>query len=179
MTETTPTVKIAGRNLVEFIYRQGHIRSAGSGARDKEAMQLGSKIHRKIQKSMGLGYEAEVSLFTLHKMHSREYEESFFLKVEGRADGILREEGHVLVDEIKGVYMDVNELREPIYVHKAQAMCYAYIIAEQEELDEIEIQVTYCHLESEQIVRFNENFSRKEIVTWFLELMSQYEKWAV
>ena len=58
-------------------------------------------------------------------------------------------------------------------------MCYAYMIAEQEELDEIEVQVTYCYLESEQIVRFNENFSRKEIVTWFLDLMSQYEKWAV
>ena len=96
MTETTPTIKISVRNLVEFIYRQGDITSAGSGARDTEAMQLGSRIHRKIQKSMGLGYEAEVSLFTLQKMQSREYEETFFLKVEGRADGIFREGGDVL-----------------------------------------------------------------------------------
>lgn len=179
MSEERTTVKISVRNLVEFIYREGDITSSGSGVRNTEAMQLGSKIHRKIQKSMGLGYEAEVSLFTLQKMESREYEESFLLKIEGRADGIFRDGKKVLIDEIKGVYLDVNELDKPIYVHKAQAMCYAYIVAEKEDLKEIEVQVTYCHLETEQIVRFNEVFTRKEIVTWFKELMSQYERWAV
>ena len=53
---------------MEFLFREGDITSGGSGVRDTEAMQLGSKIHRKIQKSMGLGYEAEVSLFTLQKI---------------------------------------------------------------------------------------------------------------
>lgn len=183
MSEERMTVKISVRNLVEFIYRQGDITSTGSGARDTEAMQLGSKIHRKIQKSMGLGYEAEVSLFTLQKLESKEFREPFYLQVEGRADGIYRDiykEGkRVLIDEIKGVYLDVNELKEPIYVHKAQAMCYAYMVAEQEELPEIEVQVTYCHLETEQIVRFQEVYTRLEIVEWFCELMEQYEKWAI
>ena len=179
MSEDRTTVKISVRNLVEFIYRQGDITSSGSGTRDTEAMQLGSKIHRKIQKSMGLGYEAEVSLFALQKIESREYDESFFLKIEGRADGIYREGDRVLIDEIKGVYLDVNELEEPVYVHKAQAMCYAYMVAEKEDLPEIGIQVTYCHLETEQIVRFEDTYTRDEIVAWFEELMRQYEKWAV
>lgn len=179
MSEEKTTVKISVRNLVEFIFRQGDISSTGSGARNTEAMQLGSKIHRKIQKSMGLGYEAEVSLFVLQKMESWDSQESFYLKVEGRADGIYRDGNHVLIDEIKGVYLNIDELTEPIYVHKAQAMCYAYMVAEQEDLSEIEVQVTYCHLETEQIVRFQETYTRLEIVQWFLELMERYEKWAV
>lgn len=179
MSEQTQTVKISVRNLVEFIYREGDITTSGAGVRNTEAMQLGSKIHRKIQKSMGLGYEAEVSLFTLQKMQSKEYQETFLLKIEGRADGVFRDGEHVMIDEIKGVYLDVSELKQPIYVHKAQAMCYAYMVAEQEDLPEIEVQVTYCHLETEQIVRFQEVFTRMEIVTWFTELMAQYEKWAV
>lgn len=179
MSEERTTVKISVRNLVEFIYRQGDINSSGSGARDTEAMQLGSKIHRKIQKSMGLGYEAEVSLFTLQKIESKEFNEPFYLKVEGRADGIFREGKRVLIDEIKGVYLDVNELEEPVFVHKAQAMCYAYMVAEKEDLTEIEVQVTYCHLETEQIMRFQEVYTRLEIVQWFRELMDKYEKWAI
>lgn len=179
MSEKRTTVNISVRNLVEFIFRGGDITSGGPGVRDTEAMQLGSKIHRKIQKSMGLGYEAEVSLFTLLKMHSQEFEDTFDLKVEGRADGIYREGDRVMIDEIKGVYLDVNDLKEPVYVHKAQAMCYAYMVAENENLSKIEVQITYCHLETEQIVRFQETFTKLEITEWFKDLVSAYEKWAV
>ena len=179
MSEERTTVKISVRNLVEFLFREGDITSGGSGVRDTEAMQLGSKIHRKIQKSMGLGYEAEVSLFTLQKIESKEFGEAFDLKIEGRADGIFREGDRVLIDEIKGVYLDVNELEEPVFVHKAQAMCYAYMVAEAENLPEIDVQVTYCHLETEQIVRFQETFTRLAITEWFRDLMDAYEKWAV
>lgn len=204
MNEERETVKISVRNLVEFIFREGDITSSGSGAPNTEAMQLGSRIHRKIQKSMGLGYEAEVPLFALQEISERtpepvgtpvpyrqqeacagegEYGSEFLLKIEGRADGVFRyqDEGRakVVVDEIKGVYLDVRELREPIFVHKAQAMCYAYMVAEKEGLEEIEVQVTYCHMETEQIRRFNETFSRKEITDWFLDLVKRYEKWAI
>ncbi|MCI5730415.1 MAG: ATP-dependent DNA helicase [Eubacterium sp.] len=179
MSEERTTVKISVRNLVEFLFREGDITSGGSGVRDTEAMQLGSKIHRKIQKSMGLGYEAEVSLFTLQKIESKEFGEAFDLKIEGRADGIFWEGDRVLIDEIKGVYLDVNELEEPVFVHKAQAMCYAYMVAEAENLPEIDVQVTYCHLETEQIVRFQETFTRLAITEWFRDLMDAYEKWAV
>ncbi len=173
------TVKISVRTLVEFIFREGDIASTGSGTRDTEAMRLGSRIHRKIQKSMGLGYESEVSLFTLQRMNSKVYDESFELKVEGRADGIFERDGLTYIDEIKGVYMDLADIAKPIFLHKAQAMCYAYMVAERDELSEIGVQVTYCHMETEEIVRFQEIYKRNEIVSWFADLMTRYEKWAV
>ena len=42
-------IRISVRNLVEFILRSGNLES-GSGIQDKEAMQKGSRIHRKLQK---------------------------------------------------------------------------------------------------------------------------------
>ncbi len=173
------TIRVSVRNLVEFLFREGDIISGGSGVRDTESMRLGSKIHRKIQKSMGPGYEAEVSLFTLQKIKSTENDEEFELRIEGRADGIVRSDDHVLIDEIKGVYLDLNEMKEPVFIHKAQAMCYAYMVAEQEKQSKIEVQVTYCHLETEQIVRFSEIFSRDSIEEWFQNLINAYKKWAV
>lgn len=179
MSEEKEIVKISVRSLVEFVFREGDITSAGSGAPNTEAMQLGSKIHRQIQKSMGLGYEAEVSLFALQKMTSREFSSDFILRIEGRADGIFREDGRVTVDEIKGVYMDVEEMEKPVLVHRAQAMCYAYMIAEAENLPEVGVQMTYCNMETERIRRFQETFTRGEITAWFTDLMDKYEKWAV
>ena len=179
MSEEKEIVKISVRSLVEFVFREGDITSADSGAPNTEAMQLGSKIHRQIQKSMGLGYEAEVSLFALQKMTSREFSSDFILRIEGRADGIFREDGRVTVDEIKGVYMDVEEMEKPVLVHRAQAMCYAYMIAEAENLPEVEVQMTYCNMETERIRRFQETFTRGEIAAWFTDLMDRYEKWAV
>lgn len=179
MSEENEIVKISVRALVEFMFRQGDITSGGGGAASTEAMQMGSRIHKKIQKSMGIGYEPEVPLFALHKIRSVEYGNEFTLKIEGRADGVFRDGNGVMIDEIKGVYMDVNEMKEPVFVHRAQAMCYAYMVAAREDLGEIGVQMTYCNMETGQIRRFREDFTREEIDGWFAALMRDYEKWAV
>ena len=56
------TVKISVRNLVEFIMRSGDIDNTRGSGVDTDAMQQGSRIHRKIQRSMGSNYDAEVPL---------------------------------------------------------------------------------------------------------------------
>lgn len=170
-------LRISVRNLVEFIFREGDIDSSGSGVHSTDAMQAGSRIHRKIQKEMGSSYEAEVPLFADHTLQSEK--DSFLLRVEGRADGIIHDSEGVTVDEIKGVYMDIHSLSEPVFIHKAQAMCYAYMIALDEELSNIEVQITYCHLETDLVRRFTENFTFAELESWFLDLIMQYAKWAM
>ncbi|MCR5796589.1 MAG: ATP-dependent DNA helicase [Eubacterium sp.] len=174
-------LRISVRNLVEFVYRTGDLQSGGLGTSkaNLEAMQLGSKIHKKIQRQMGIGYEAEVPLFVFKKYKSNQGNPDFKLKVEGRADGILRDDEGVLVDEIKGVYDDLDAMEAPKPVHRAQAMCYAYMIATKENLDKVWVQITYCHLETEYIRRFKEHFTFAQIEKWFDELMAEYEKWAV
>ena len=55
-------IKISVRSLVEFILREGDIDNRKKAGKDTEAMQAGSRIHRKIQRQMGAGYRAEVPL---------------------------------------------------------------------------------------------------------------------
>lgn len=170
-------VKISVRNLVEFILRAGDINVGGKGVRDTEAMQKGSKVHRKIQNAMGGDYLAEVSLAQENTLSYDGVD--FTLVVEGRADGIFTREGRTVIDEIKGMYLDVLKLEEPFLIHQAQAKCYGYIYALQHDLKEIEVQMTYCSFEDEEIKRFQEVFSFESLSLWYQKLIGEYAKWAV
>ncbi len=170
--EEEQIIKISVRNLVEFILREGDIDNRTTGRMERDAMQQGSRIHRKIQKRMGSGYQAEVPL------KKKCVCDGFILQVEGRADGIFTEERQVLIDEIKGVLRNLEQILEPVPVHLAQAKCYAYIYALQNGLEEIGVQMTYCNLETEEIKRFRKRYDLKELEIWFQNLICSYEKWA-
>lgn len=170
----TERVSISVRNLVEFILRSGDLNNT-RGHADADAMQEGSRLHRKIQRSMPAGYTAEVAL-----KYDVELSEELLLTIEGRADGICLQDGQepsVLIDEIKTMYMDVTQLTEPSCVHLAQAKCYAFIYAVQKGLDCIGVQMTYCNIETETIQRFWKTYTTEELTSWFDELVSQYAKW--
>lgn len=169
--EEKTRIQISVRNLVEFILRAGDLDNRRSGA-DKDAMQQGGRIHRKLQGRMGADYEAEV--FLKHLVER----ERFLIVIEGRADGILTEEKRVVVDEIKAVYKEVALMTEPVPVHLAQAKCYAYIYARQKELEEITVRMTYVQMETEQIRYFYQTFSAEELENWFEDMIREYEKWA-
>jgi len=164
-------LKISVRNLVEFILRSGDIDNRRGHTASTAAMQEGSRIHRKIQCRMGAAYTSEVPL----RMECEE--ENYRLTVEGRADGIIRED-EITIDEIKGVYMDLSYLEEPVEVHLAQAKCYAFIYAQQNALKEINVQMTYCNLDTEEIKRFINRYTYEELKEWFHALLIEYKKWA-
>lgn len=203
-------IKISVRNLVEFIFRSGDISDSSSGTLSKEAMNAGSRIHRKLQKKAGSYYNAEVPLsLTVSR-------EDYTVTVEGRADGIIdmrhekvkadaenidnedtnviktvetnteiintddvenRHKPSVTVDEIKGVYKKLSDIEEPIKVHKAQAMCYAYIYAMKNELESIAVQMTYVNLDTEEIKRFSENFTFEYLEKWYSDLIDELLRW--
>lgn len=165
-------IRISVRSLVEFILREGDIDNRVSGSMKKDAMLLGGKIHRKIQSRMGTNYTAEVPLKIQMPC------DGFVLQIEGRADGVLKDDGKVLIDEIKGILRSLEHLEAPVPVHLAQAKCYAYIYAVQNSLKCIDVQMTYCQMETEEIRRFCQEFEFQELQTWFQDLVTQYEKWA-
>lgn len=168
MTQVTVSV----RNLVEFILRSGNIDNRRS-ASPADAMQEGSRMHRKIQARMGSNYRAEVSLKTV--IETPKYE----LVVEGRADGILDlGDGEIEIDEIKGTYRDLVKIKEPEAVHLAQAKCYAYIYASQMGLSQIGVRITYCNLDTEEIRYFEVSYQYETLRKWFGELTDSYRIWA-
>lgn len=171
-THTLQQVRISVRNLVEFLMRSGDIDNRISRGLQLNAMQEGTRIHKKLQRAMGSSYQAEVPL------RLDVGTERYVLTIEGRADGIFEWDGMICIDEIKGVYRDVDEMEAPVPVHLAQAKCYAYIHALQQALDPIGVQMTYCDLDTEQVRRFYESYPFAELEEWFDALMAEYQKWA-
>ena len=156
--------RISVRNLVEFMCAEGDIDNRNTGSNDVKIMQEGARIHRKIQHSMGTMYHAEVPLKIEIPLVS-DLGIEYVLQVEGRADGIIADinydedgnkepESDAIIDEIKTMQTDVSLLKEPVYVHKAQALVYGYIYASQKKLSKIGIQMTYVTPEPETINRF-------------------------
>lgn len=172
MDETRTEIRISVRALVEFILREGDLDNRATGKTDLTAMQAGGRLHRKIQRRMGAGYRAEVPLKIKVPMGE------FDCALEGRADGIFQEEEKTWIDEIKGVYRDLKLIEEPVGVHLAQALCYAYIYGKQNHLTEMGIQLTYGNLETEELKYFRQTRTMEELEEWFSSLMKEYEKWA-
>ncbi|MBR2037183.1 MAG: ATP-dependent DNA helicase, partial [Lachnospiraceae bacterium] len=143
------------------------------------------------------GYHAEVGL----RWH---YEaEEYDICLEGRADGVMEEYvpeeyrklGEQMplfateyglvdvptpltyIDEIKGTYQALSRIKEPYVEHLAQAKCYAYIVAMEEELSEIGVRVTYCNFEDHGLKYFHYTFKKEALEEWFEEAMQELLKW--
>ena len=179
--------RISVRNLVEFMCAEGDIDNRYTGSNDVKIMQEGARIHRKIQHSMGTMYHAEVPLKIEIPLVS-DLGIEYVLQVEGRADGIIADinydedgnkepESDVIIDEIKTMQTDVSLLKEPVYVHKAQALVYGYIYASQKKLPKIGIQMTYVTPEPETINKFLEEYTFERIEEWFNKLITGFKRW--
>lgn len=197
--EKNNKLHISVRNLVEFIFREGDIDNRSGKLQTAEAMMEGTRLHKKIQKAQGDNYQAEVPLkITIH-------EPLYELTIDGRADGIFvsadiltdaddglkierklsvdrddlaNNEEIVFIDEIKGIYRNLDHLQEPVFVHQAQAMCYAYIYATQNMLSRIGVRMSYCNLDTEEMKYFSFVYTYAELEEWFEKLTFEYKKWA-
>jgi DNA excision repair protein ERCC-2 len=176
--EKTRDIKISVRNLVEFVLRAGDLDTRFMGS--SRAVE-GTKAHQKIQKEnkekysviFGEEYSSEVSL-----KHSVQYNGGTIV-IEGRADGILIKDKVVTIDEIKTVTKDLELLEEDYNsLHWAQAKCYAYIYGVQNNLQTINVQLTYYEIDTEKIKQFVKILSIEELEEFFNGIISSYFIWA-
>ena len=166
-----PNLNLPIRQLVEFLLRTGSIDSRFSGF--DRALE-GARIHRRLQKAAGDGYEAEVFLAAEREACG------IVFALEGRADGIFTDEtGTVVVDEIKTTTVPAEEITEDMNpCHWAQGMVYAAIYAAQQKLEQISVRLTYYQVDTDQIIRFLRHFSRTEAEEFLMQLLRQYAPWA-
>lgn len=163
-------IKISVRNLVEFVLASGDLESGFStSTRNTDAI----KIHQKLQKSSGEDYMSEI---TLRYLISKE---DYDIEVSGRADGIIENETGVTVDEIKTTNRELELIEEDYnLLHWAQAKCYAFIYASQNELENMDVQLTYYHMDSGSIKRFKKSFTFNELKDFFSSLIEKYIYWS-
>ncbi|MPQ44430.1 ATP-dependent DNA helicase [Clostridium tarantellae] len=163
-------IKVSIRSLIEFVMRHGSIDNRYSNS--VKAIE-GTRAHKKIQKSYKENYMAEFSL---------KYEfnyEGINIKVDGRADGILLEEENVVIDEIKTTTRDVLNIDEDFNpLHWAQGKCYGFIYAKDNNLDNIDIQLTYYNIETMAIKYLRKTYTYRELEEFFFGLIKEYSYWA-
>lgn len=171
-TEQKNIIAVSVRGLVEFILRSGDIDNRKKSGQDAALMLEGARIHRVIQQGMGSDYRAEVPLLKVISLPD------YDLMIDGRADGIIKNEDSYIIDEIKTMYMDLERVREPVPVHLAQAKCYAFIFSEQEGLKEITVRMTYVNQVTMETKYFHETYTFGEIRRWFEDLIDKYRRFA-
>lgn len=163
-------IKLSIRNLVEFVMRSGDIdNSFKSMSRALE----GTRAHQKVQNSYGDNYKKEVSL-----RHNIEYED-YYIQLQGRADGILTLEDEIYIDEIKSTTRNLKDIDEDYYpIHWAQAKLYGYIYCVNEDLDYINIQLTYFHIDTEEKKIFRKHSGKEELKEFTMDIIEKYVHWA-
>lgn len=181
-------IRISVRNLVEFVLRSGDLDSRFMGS--SRALE-GTKAHQKIQKeyknkfskekqilledieAIKRKYYAEVAL-----KHRTEYRDFIFI-IEGRADGIIIEDYDITIDEIKSVTRPLEYIDENYNIlHWAQAKCYAYIYTLQNNLENINVQLTYYNINDNETKRLKQTFNISELESFFIDLLDRYYFWA-
>lgn len=179
----------------------GYDTAMQEGSRIHKMLQkrMGSEYHAEVS----LKYIQHVSKTDLNiesYLHDTEQIETHIVEetgydiiLEGRADGIidyhwgetkrslaavsLVETDKVIIDEIKGTYKELKRIVQPVGVHLAQAKCYAFMYAHDNHLDSIGVRMTYCNIETEEVKYFHEDYTKKELESWFDALLTEYIKW--
>lgn len=164
--------KIAVRKLVEFILRRGSIDSRTSNS--MHTALEGAKLHRQLQKAAGPDYQKEVFLKRESQMGADQ------LIVEGRADGIFEKDGQWFIDEIKTSEVQFEDLTtDQLEMFFYQAMVYGYIYAKEQELTEINVQLTYYQTSEEVVTQKQRHYSLVELEKFYEDLLAEYHKWLI
>jgi DNA excision repair protein ERCC-2 len=162
--------QIAVGTLVNILLRTGDLdmRFAAPGR-----LLEGVRVHQKIQRQRPEGYRAEVPVSIEVEMSD------LILVVAGRIDGVLETDEKVLVEEIKSTHKDLKIVAtsaDPC--HWGQAKIYAYMYARSQHVAAVTIQLTYCHLDTGDILELTEDLTFDQLASFFHDLIDRYLKWA-
>ena len=143
------TIELSVRELCNIACPHGDIDCRSIGGIHERGVQ-GSAIHKKIQKSYGDTYHAEVTLKNTSKL------DDIYFYVTGRADGIIFDGDSYTVEEIKTVKSFAFADGESGF-HVSQLFCYAYFLCLTKKLSGVNIRLTYYNLDDGEI-RYSERY---------------------
>ncbi|TVY11288.1 ATP-dependent DNA helicase [Paenibacillus cremeus] len=166
----TDRVPISVRSLVEYVYRSGSIDAAFHSS---TTLTEGTKAHQDIQKQYNEQDQREVYV-------SAEFEQGgLVFVIDGRCDGLLKLEDGWTVDEIKSTSSDLSLIDENSYpVHWAQAKCYAYMIAKDQGLNRMRVQLTYMQVVTRELKRFTVEASFEELEQFLVDVVQRFYPYA-
>lgn len=157
------------REFVGFVHRTGNLGGSGAFQVADRAVE-GSKGHRRLQKSRGETYQAEVPVeFEIEQ-------EGVLLVLRGRLDGMMPLDP-ILIEEIKTVDSRWNGESDP--VHFAQLRAYASILARQNNWAAAQLQLTYLDYETDQTTIFREQPDRATLDAFLDQTLAEWFSWLI
>jgi DNA excision repair protein ERCC-2 len=164
-------VPISVRTLVEYVFSSGSI---DARFRSQTSLLDGTRIHQKIQKTYQENDQKEVYLRA-----EVSYENLTYI-IDGRCDGLLFREGKVIIDEIKSTSQPLEFIEQDGYpVHWAQAKMYAYMYMIDNDLKDMDVQLTYVQVETEEKRYLQKTFSLLELESFVSDVVKDYAPYAI
>jgi DNA excision repair protein ERCC-2 len=163
-------LQISVRDLVSYCLRSGDlVQEFMSSIRAVD----GIRSHQVVQNSRPKEYKVEVLIS--HQVETGD----FVVDIGGRMDGVYQYPDHAIVDEIKSTNKSLDTIeKEQNPIHWGQVKVYAYFYALQQEMETIDTQLTYYHLDTGETREFKRCFSLKELEAFFNNLLAVYLEWA-
>lgn len=155
-----------------------------SGRGEKDAHLAGIKLHKTIQKSRPEGYQKEVEISYTH-----EYDDCI-VEIEGRMDGVYREEDLDIIEEIKTTALPldelalkelkITELQDSVQItHRAQLYCYAFMHLQKTKQSRVICQLTYASRMTKEIISLRDDYTGSDGGAFFLELLERFRYWSL
>jgi DNA excision repair protein ERCC-2 len=164
-------IKVSVRAFVEHLLQRGDLSSVFDLS-SRTSGYNGMRAHQKIQKSRPDSYRSEIPVF--YRINN----ESVTLDIQGRIDGVYRQNGSVVIEEIKTTRRDLdNFITDSNPLHWAQVKIYAAIYSFENDIENIQTQLTYLQLETGEIKTLSQDVTRDELNIFFLDLASRYLDW--
>lgn len=161
-----PQLKLSVHQLVDFLLRVGDI---DNRVYSRATMSEGSRIHSFYQKKQGNEYLSEYYLKETFQI------DNFMITLEGRADGIIVYPHKIVIDEIKSTVLDLEAFyNEQGEWHKGQAECYALMYAHEQNLDAIDIRLTYISQVDDSQKVYSFHYTTNELEKKIDSLLRQY-----
>lgn len=165
-----PTVKVSVRDLVFFALRSGDLVHRHFGT--VQAIE-GVRGHQWLQERREPPYTPEVAVKRC-VTHTH-----FDLIIAGRIDGVMEREGRFVIEEIKTTRLEFEEIPERARrVHRGQAAVYAAIYAEDNDIESLDLQLTYLHIDRKTSQENREAITRQELQAFFNQIVETYLAWA-
>ena len=163
------TIQVSVKDLVDLIYGSGSI----TNLKDlQNRANEGTMIHGFWQSQYLPDDRKEVHV-------SETYEDDqFSFTLTGRIDGVLNRDNHKIIEEIKSTHIDLDVIDETTTPsHLAQAKIYAYIYSKKEDLEGIQVWLTYIDVESKNVKQLKNYYTQDDLEKFYLDTIHLYIDW--
>lgn len=162
-------IKIGIRQLVEFVLRAGDLNEQGNS---QNTALIGARIHRQLQKERSADYQKEYYVKRMVDLDGDDY------VIDGRADGIIADEDHLWIEEIKTSDPAFKDLSEnTLTLYWAQAKVYGAILTQDLDYEKVTLRLTYYQRPTDEITTEEHEYTREELREFFDGLVAEYEYW--